>query len=61
MGRFFVQIPPGERKSGMPHSVEMPAPVNGKITLASRIIAARPAVALSRSGTTILSTFTVLS
>src|SRR3984893_987081 len=30
IGRFFVQIPPGERKSGMPHSVEMPAPVNGK-------------------------------
>jgi hypothetical protein len=45
----------------MPHSVEMPAPVNGKITLASRIIAARSAVALSRSGTTILSTFMALS
>ena len=28
-------IPPGERKSGMPHSVEMPAPVNGRTTVAS--------------------------
>ena len=31
IGRFLVQRPPGERKSGMPHSVEMPAPVNGTI------------------------------
>src|SRR2546423_13446208 len=32
IGRILVQMPPGERKSGMPHSVEMPAPVNGTIT-----------------------------
>ena len=29
IGWFLVHKPPGERKSGMPHSVEMPAPVNG--------------------------------
>ena len=34
IGRILVQMPPGERKSGMPHSVEMPAPVNGTMTLA---------------------------
>ena len=33
IGWFLVHRPPGERKSGMPHSVEMPAPVNGTITL----------------------------
>ena len=32
IGWYLVQMPPGERKSGMPHSVEMPAPVNGRIT-----------------------------
>src|SRR5205814_262063 len=26
IGRIVVQMPPGERKSGMPHSVEIPAP-----------------------------------
>jgi hypothetical protein len=35
IGWYLVQMPPGERKSGMPHSVEMPAPVNGRITAAS--------------------------
>ena len=35
IGRFLVQSPPGERKSGMPHSVEIPAPVNGAITRAA--------------------------
>src|SRR5689334_15307174 len=29
IGFILVQMPPGDRKSGMPHSVEMPAPVNG--------------------------------
>ena len=29
IGWFLVHNPPGERKSGMPHSVEIPAPVNG--------------------------------
>jgi len=32
-GRFLLQITPGERKSGMPHSIEIPAPVNGRMTL----------------------------
>ena len=32
IGWFFVQRPPGERKSGIPHSVEIPAPVNGTMT-----------------------------
>jgi hypothetical protein len=32
MGWFLLHNPPGERKSGMPHSVEMPAPVNGTMT-----------------------------
>ena len=31
IGRLRVHRPPGERKSGMPHSVEMPAPVKGTI------------------------------
>src|SRR5215471_18632702 len=31
IGAILVQMPPGERKSGIPHSVEMPAPVNGTI------------------------------
>ena len=26
IGWFLVHIPPGERKSGIPHSVEIPAP-----------------------------------
>ena len=30
IGLYLVQKPPGERKSGMPHSVDTPAPV--KIT-----------------------------
>ncbi len=38
IGRLRVQIPPGERKSGMPHSVEMPAPVNGTMVFASAIM-----------------------
>ena len=33
IGACLVHSPPGERKSGMPHSVEMPAPVNGTIDL----------------------------
>ena len=52
IGRIFVQIPPGERKSGMPHSVEMPAPVNGTITLASSIMSRRRATAVGTSGAT---------
>jgi hypothetical protein len=29
IGWFLVHRPPGERKSGMPHSVDIPAPVKG--------------------------------
>ena len=35
IGLFLVHSPPGERKSGMPHSVEIPAPVNGTTVPAS--------------------------
>ena len=34
----------------MPHSVEMPAPVNGTITAASSTSSRRRAMAVSRSG-----------
>src|ERR1700761_5790771 len=39
IGRLRLHSPPGERKSGIPHSVEMPAPVKGTIIDASAIIA----------------------
>src|SRR6476620_8087568 len=38
IGRLRVHRPPGERKSGIPHSVEMPAPVKGTIHAASAIM-----------------------
>src|ERR1700704_3987996 len=38
MGRLRVHNPPGERKSGMPHSVEMPAPVKGTMVEAAAIM-----------------------
>ncbi len=41
MGLFTIQGLPGERKSGTPHSVEMPAPVNPRIVSASAKRAAR--------------------
>src|SRR6478609_9495576 len=50
IGRILVQMPPGERKSGIPHSVEMPAPVNGTMTFASSISSRRRAMALFTSG-----------
>jgi hypothetical protein len=37
----------------MPHSVEMPAPVNGTITLASCTKSRRLSMAVSKSGATI--------
>src|SRR5262245_20915665 len=49
IGRFFVHNPPGERKSGMPHSVEIPAPVNGTMLPAAWTSSCRRAMALSRS------------
>src|SRR5262249_12703782 len=48
-GRFFVQTPPGERKSGMPHSVEIPAPVNGAIVRAPSRSRLSASTAVSRS------------
>ena len=36
IGWYLVHMPPGERKSGMPHSVEMPAPVKGMMTRPTR-------------------------
>ena len=38
IGRIFVQMPPGLRKSGMPDSVLIPAPVKITIRRASSII-----------------------
>src|SRR3954454_4357873 len=49
IGRILVQIPPGERKSGMPHSVEMPAPVNGTTLVASSTRSRKCRMAVSRS------------
>src|ERR1041384_7193148 len=50
IGRILVQIPPGDRKSGIPHSVEMPAPVKG--TIASERSSSSPSrsTAVLRSG-----------
>src|SRR5215475_4776925 len=42
IGRLRVHKPPGERKSGIPHSVEMPAPVKGTIVLAPAIMRKYP-------------------
>src|SRR5690349_14637907 len=50
IGFILVQMPPGERKSGMPHSVEMPAPVNGTMTRASSISPCSTAMAVFTSG-----------
>src|SRR5262245_35023293 len=50
IGLFLVHSPPGERKSGMPHSVEMPAPVNGAITRAPSTSSCSRSMAVSRSG-----------
>src|ERR1700730_197231 len=38
IGRLRVHNPPGERKSGIPDSVEMPAPVKGRIVDAAAIM-----------------------
>ena len=49
IGRLRVHIPPGERKSGMPHSVEMPAPVKGTMMEASAIMSPSRSTPLRRS------------
>src|ERR1700710_1456297 len=38
IGRLRLHNPPGERKSGIPLSVEMPAPVKGTMVDASAIV-----------------------
>src|SRR4051795_6365283 len=43
-GLYRVHRPPGERKSGIPDSVEMPAPVNATTRCASASIAARSSI-----------------
>src|SRR5258707_9631266 len=50
IGRLRVHNPPGERKSGMPHSVEMPAPVKGMMDDASAIMLPSCSTPLRRSG-----------
>src|ERR1700740_3122704 len=50
IGRLRVHNPPGERKSGMPHSVEMPAPVKGTIVEAAAIMSPSCSTPLRRSG-----------
>ncbi len=50
IGWFLVHRPPGDRKSGMPHSVEIPAPVNGTMLSASSIRSRRRAMAVCKSG-----------
>src|SRR5689334_16367179 len=49
IGRILVQMPPGERKSGMPHSVEIPAPVNGTTVSAPSTRSRKCRMAVSRS------------
>src|SRR6516165_9497121 len=49
IGWFLVQSPPGERKSGIPHSVEIPAPVNGAITRAAPTSSCSSSIAVSTS------------
>jgi hypothetical protein len=45
-----VHSPPGERKSGIPHSVEMPAPVKGTMLEASAIMLPSCSTPLRKSG-----------
>ena len=47
IGRIFVQMPPGLRKSGMPDSVLIPAPVKTTIRVASSIIRRSSAIPAS--------------
>src|SRR5689334_5680174 len=47
-------MPPGERKSGMPHSVEIPAPVNGTIASEFSNKSRKRSCAVSRSSAIIV-------
>ena len=50
IGFILVQRPPGDLKSGIPHSVEMPAPVKGTTTSAWSTSSRSRAIPVSRSG-----------
>ena len=50
IGWFFVHMPPGDRKSGIPHSVEIPAPVKGTMTEAFSISCRRRVIACGKIG-----------
>src|SRR5579872_5946831 len=52
IGRLRVHIPPGERKSGIPHSVEIPAPVKGTMIDAAAIMSPSRSTALRMSEAT---------
>src|SRR6201747_1820308 len=49
IGRLRLHNPPGERKSGIPLSVEMPAPVKGTMVDASAIMSPSCSTPLRRS------------
>src|ERR1700722_13379613 len=49
IGRLRVHNPPGERKSGIPHSLKMPAPVKGTIVEAAAIMSPSCSTPLRRS------------
>src|SRR3981081_1265294 len=49
IGRLRVHNPPGERKSGIPHSVEIPAPVKGIMVEGSAIMSPSCSTPLRRS------------
>src|SRR5207244_6645658 len=49
IGRFLVQMPPGEGKWGLPHSVEMPAPGKGTMMEAPAIMSPSRSTPLRRS------------
>src|SRR5207247_2596760 len=49
IGRLRVHNPPGDRKSGIPHSVEIPAPVKGTMLDAEAIMSPSNSTPLRRS------------
>src|ERR1700759_5275605 len=59
IGSYFVQIPVGDRKSGMPDSVLMPAPVSTTHGRFSRISSARASILASMEGFTFSTTVRV--
>src|ERR1700691_364101 len=59
IGLVLVQRPPGERKSGMPHSVEMPAPVNGTIVAEASTSARSRSIPVLKSAAIIYGSLTL--